>query len=47
MTIRNSCLHLPVVGLAVALAELVRGRDNSGLRWELHEDGDLRIEMLF
>ena len=47
LTIQNSCLHLPMVGLTAALAELARGAEKSGVEWELQEDGDLRIELRF
>ncbi len=47
LNISNSCLHLPMVGLAAALAELARGQECTKIDWELHENGDLRVELLF
>ncbi len=47
ITIQNSCLHLPMIGLTAALAELARGKEKTGLDWELHDDGDLLIEVDF
>lgn len=45
MTIENSCMHLPVVGLAQALVEIDLGLDASSRTWELADDGDLNIEI--
>lgn len=41
--INNSCLHLPMVGLAQALMELVYRSERTTCSWELHEDGDLEV----
>jgi len=43
LTIQNSCFHLPVVGTAQALVELVYKADRSNCEWELSEDGDLTV----
>ncbi len=43
ITIENSCLHLPVTGLAQALVELDLGLEASTCKWSLADDGDLSI----
>jgi hypothetical protein len=46
MTLKNSCMHLALVGMTQALYELAQGADQSKLDWHRSKDGDLHIEIL-
>lgn len=43
MVVENACLHLPLIGTAQALVELVYRADSSTCDWELAEDGVLTL----
>ena len=43
VTLQNSCLHLPMVGIIQALVEAAYRVDNSTYQWEFAEDGDLTV----
>ncbi len=43
IVVENACLHLPMIGTAQALVELVYKADSSTCEWELAEDGDLTL----
>lgn len=43
MVVENTGLHLPLIGTAQALVELVYRADSSICEWELAEDGDLTL----
>jgi hypothetical protein len=43
IVVENACLHLPMIGTAQALVELVYKADSSTCEWELTEDGVLTL----
>jgi hypothetical protein len=43
VTLQNSCLHLPMVGIVQALVEMAYRADNSTYKWDFSEDGDLTV----
>lgn len=43
IVVENACLHLPLIGTAQALVELVYRVDSSTCDWELTEDGELTL----
>jgi hypothetical protein len=43
LTIENSCLRLPLVGIIQALVEMAYGMDSSTYEWDYAEDGDLTV----
>jgi hypothetical protein len=45
LTIENPSMHLPVVGMAIALYELAWGADSSTHEWHRSDDGDLLIKI--
>jgi hypothetical protein len=46
MKIENSCLHLPMIGVIQALVELAYRVESSRVEWEVHEDGDLELDVI-
>jgi hypothetical protein len=46
ITIENACFHLPLVGTAQGLVELVYGVDSSTREWELSDDGVLKMNII-
>jgi len=46
MVVENVCYHLPMIGTAQALVELVYKADSSTCEWELAEDGDLKLTVI-
>jgi hypothetical protein len=45
LTLENPCMHLALVGMAIALYELAWGKESSSHAWHRTEDGDLVIEV--
>lgn len=43
MVVENACLHLPLIGTAQALVELVYRAESSTCEWELADDGTLTM----
>jgi len=43
VTLQNSCLHLPMVGIVQALVEMAYRADSSTYEWDFAEDGDLTV----
>lgn len=43
VSIENSCLHLPMVGIVQALVEMAYRVDGSSCEWDFAEDGDLAV----
>jgi hypothetical protein len=43
VTLQNSCLHLPMVGIVQALVEMAYRVDSSTYEWDFSEDGDLTV----
>jgi hypothetical protein len=45
LTIRNSCLHLWMVGLAQGIFEMETGHENTTRAWSLSPDGELTVRV--